>query len=169
MRYYAVVTAAVLSAAIASLALTTAPAKANPHSMVQPATIGSISGEALLAQYPGFAAEYASYQPSAGALAQMQQLTGLQLLVLFGSWCHDSEREVPRLLKLVQQSGVALNTLQLETVNQQKQHPQQLHSQYNLRYTPTIIVLDNGRELGRIIEKPAKSLADDLAEIAAKR
>jgi len=169
MRYSAVVVIAVISVAIASLPLTAAPAEANPHSNVQSETHGSISSEALLAHYPGFAAEYASYQPSAGALAQMQQLQGLQLLVLFGSWCHDSEREVPRLLKLIQQSGVALNTLQLETVNQQKHHPQQLHSQHNLRYTPTIIVLDNGRELGRIIEKPAKSLAEDLAEIAAKR
>ncbi len=129
---------------------------------------GSIHSELLLARYPVFASEYAAYQPSAGELAQMQSLEGLQGVVLFGSWCHDSEREIPRLLKLLQQSEVELSSLQLEAVNQQKQHPQQLHSQYDLRYTSTIIVLDNGRELGRIIEKPSKSLAEDLAELVAR-
>ena len=129
---------------------------------------GSIHSELLLTRYPAFASEYASYQPSAAELAQMQSLEGLQVVVLFGSWCHDSEREIPRLLKLLQQSEVELSSLQLEAVNQQKQHPQQLHSQYNLRYTSTIIVLDqHGQELGRIIEKPTQSLAEDLAKIVA--
>jgi hypothetical protein len=70
---------------------------------------------------------------------------------------------------LLKQSGVALSALQLEAVNQQKQHPEQLHNKYSLRYTSTIIVLDsNDQELGRIIEKPKQSLAEDLAQIAAK-
>lgn len=166
------VTATVITLTIATappgFALTQ-PAAATPASAVQQDAYGNISPDTLLAHYPAFASEYARYQPSGAALEQMQQLQGLQLLVLFGSWCHDSEREVPRLLKLLQQSGVTLSSLQLEAVNQQKQHPEQLHNQHQLRYTSTIIVLDNGRELGRIIEKPAKSLAEDLAAIAAKR
>ncbi|HEX5794033.1 MAG TPA: thioredoxin family protein [Rheinheimera sp.] len=129
---------------------------------------GAISTEALLAQYPQFAAEYTRYQPDAPAIEKMQSLHGLQLVVLFGSWCHDSEREVPRLLKLLQQSQVAIDSLQLHAVNRQKQHPQQLHTNYGLVYTPTIIVLQHGHELGRIIERPQQSLAEDLAEIASK-
>ena len=127
---------------------------------------GIISKEALLAQYPPFAAEYSRYQPDAAEVQQIQNLQGLQLVVLFGTWCHDSEREVPRLLKLLQQANVATDNLQLQAVNRQKQHPQQLHSYYNLKYTPTIIVLQNGKELGRIIERPQQSLAEDLAKIA---
>ena len=93
---------------------------------------GIISKEALLAQYPPFSAEYARYQPDAAEVQQMQRLQGLQLVVLFGTWCHDSEREVPRLLKLLQQANIATDNLQLQAVNRQKQHPQQLHSYYNL-------------------------------------
>ena len=130
---------------------------------------GVISTDALLKQYPPFAAEYARYQPDAIAIEQMQRLQGLQLVVLFGTWCHDSEREVPRLLKLLQQVNIATDNLQLQAVNRQKQHPQQLHSHYNLKYTPTIIVLQNGKELGRIIERPQQSLAEDLAKIAKGR
>lgn len=127
---------------------------------------GIISKEALLAQYPAFSAEYARYQPDATEVQQIQNVQGLQLVVLFGTWCHDSEREVPRLLKLLQQANIATDNLQLQAVNRQKQHPQQLHSHYNLKYTPTIIVLKNGKELGRIIERPQQSLVDDLAKIA---
>lgn len=157
--------------ALAPLATEASPSPATvPESSIAVGSeaYGSINSDQLLAHYPAFAREYATYQPSAAALAKMQSLQGLNLVVLFGSWCHDSEREVPRLLKLLNQSGVSLKTLQLEAVNQQKQHPEQLHSKYNLRYTATIIVLDsNGQEMGRIIEKPAGTIAEDLAGIAA--
>jgi thioredoxin 1 len=126
---------------------------------------GQISADALLAQYPLFAAEYAAYTVSAADIALMQSLHDASLLVLFGSWCSDSQREVPRLLKLLKQSGVALKSLQLEAVNRQKIHPDGLHDSYNLRFTPTIIVLRDGKELGRIIEQPQQSLAEDLAGI----
>ncbi|WP_166838506.1 hypothetical protein [Rheinheimera pleomorphica] len=98
----------------------------------------------------------------------MQALSGTSLVVLFGSWCHDSEREVPRLLKLIDQSGVELESLQLQGVDRRKQHPENLHNQFALRYTPTIIVLRDGNELGRIIEKPQRSLAADLAALAKR-
>ena len=122
MSYAAVFTIALTALAAAGITLSAGPAQANPG----PATTNQhLSSDELLAQYPAFASEYARYQPSADALAQMQQLQGLQLVVLYGSWCHDSEREVPRLLKLLQQSNVALSSLQLAPVNQQKQHPVQ--------------------------------------------
>jgi len=160
MRFAALFVTALLLAACNTLSL--------PHAQAAEAAAtgdvyGHIDSETLLAQYPQFASEYQRYQPSAEELQQMQQLKGLQLVVLFGSWCHDSEREVPRLLKLVQQSGVALAAVKLEGVNQQKQHPQNLQTTYGLRYTPTIIVLRDGTELGRVIEQPKQTLAADLA------
>lgn len=134
-----------------------------------PDAYGSISATELLTQYPEFASEYASYQPTTEALQQAKQLQGLTVVVLFGTWCHDSVREVPRLLKLLDGAEVPLQALQLQAVNRQKQHPEQLNAFYELRYTPTIIVLEQEQELGRIIEKPTQSLAEDLAAIASKR
>ena len=130
--------------------------------------IGLIPSQQLLSSHPAFAEQYATYETTADDLASMQQLSGSTIVVLFGSWCHDSVREVPRLLKLLDQSGVTLASLQLHAVDRNKQHPGNLHSQYDLRYTPTIIVLRDGKELGRVIEKPQQSLAADLAAIAAQ-
>lgn len=161
MKYLILALALLLTACTSLL-----PHPAGATNMASADAEGIISKEALLAQYPPFAAEYARYQPDAAEVQQIQNLQGLQLVVLFGTWCHDSEREVPRLLKLLQQANIATDNLQLQAVNRQKQHPQQLHSYYNLKYTPTIIVLQNGKELGRIIERPQQSLPGDLAKIA---
>lgn len=132
-----------------------------------PDAIGLLSQQQLLTNYAAFADEYGRYTPTQQELKQMQALSGVSLVVLFGSWCHDSEREVPRLLKLIAVSGVELENLQLQAVDRNKQHPDKLHTDYKLRYTPTFIVMRDGKELGRVIEKPQQSLAADLAAIAA--
>lgn len=130
--------------------------------------IGLLSQQQLLTNYAAFADEYGRFTPTQQDLEQMQALSGASLVVLFGSWCHDSEREVPRLLKLIAMSGVELESLQLQAVDRSKQHPDKLHTDYELRYTPTFIVLRDGKELGRVIEKPQQSLAADLSSIAGR-
>ncbi|WP_156413722.1 TlpA family protein disulfide reductase [Lacimicrobium alkaliphilum] len=94
----------------------------------------------------------------------MQALKGKSVLILFGTWCHDSEREVPRFLKLADASGVRLRQLQLVAVGLDKKDPAGLAQQYNLLYTPTIIVMDNEQELYRMIERPKGPLALDLQQ-----
>lgn len=138
------------------------------HSAQQPSTktgpyVGIISTSQLIKEYPQFRTVYEQYQPSSDEIAAVKSLTGMSVVVLFGTWCHDSEREVPRLLKLLDLSGVELKSLSLHGVNRNKQEPNNLHQQFELRYTPTIILLKGEDELGRIIEKPVVSLGEDLA------
>ncbi|MFT4937590.1 MAG: thioredoxin 1 [Paraglaciecola sp.] len=124
---------------------------------------GIVTSHTLLEQYPEFKTEFDNYQPSAVELEAVQTIQGKKLVVLFGTWCHDSVREVPRLLKLLEISAVKLSDVQLIAVDYNKQDPSDLHQIYRLKYTPTIILLDGDQELGRIIEKPLVSLASDLA------
>lgn len=127
-----------------------------------------ISASQLIAEYPQFRAAYEQYQPSSEEMAAVKSLSGKSLIVLFGTWCHDSEREVPRLLKLLDLSGVELQSLSLHGVNYNKQEPNDLHQQYVLKYSPTIILLQGENELGRIVEKPVASLGEDLAGFVAE-
>lgn len=126
--------------------------------------VGEISTTRLLADYAKFNKEFTVFTPSNDELAKIQQLDGKDIVVLFGTWCHDSEREVPRLLKLIAQSEVALKSLTLVGVGYDKRDPQGIAQQYNLKYTPTMIVLDDGKEIARMIEKPKVSLASDLSQ-----
>lgn len=151
-----------------SLLLSCNSVQATDNNVARADAAGQISQQDLFNHFPNFAEQYATYIPAEPDIAAMEQLRGTTVIVLFGSWCHDSVREVPRLLKLVEQSGVALASLQLHAVDRNKQHPDNLHNQYDLRYTPTFVVLRDGEELGRVIEKPQQSLAADLAALAKR-
>ncbi|ALS99699.1 hypothetical protein AT746_16450 [Lacimicrobium alkaliphilum] len=111
-----------------------------------------------------FTGSHNVYSPDNKELQAMQALKGKSVLILFGTWCHDSEREVPRFLKLADASGVRLRQLQLVAVGLDKKDPAGLAQQYNLLYTPTIIVMDNEQELYRMIERPKGPLALDLQQ-----
>ncbi len=126
------------------------------------ATTGPMDNKQLLASEEKFAAEFNEFQVNEDDLARMKLLEGKRLVVLFGTWCPDSQREVPRLLKLIEQSGVKLAKLELVAVDREKQDPDGLHRQFDLKYTPTFVVMDGDKELLRVVEKPEKSLAEDL-------
>jgi thioredoxin 1 len=148
----------------ALLAIVLLGCNATDHNSEGPGLVtGMISASQLLTEYPQFRSAYEQYQPSSTEIDAVKTLVGKSLVVLFGTWCHDSEREVPRLLKLLNLSGVELQNLSLHGVNHNKQEPTNLHRQYNLKYSPTIILLQGQDELGRIIEKPLVSLGEDLA------
>lgn len=127
--------------------------------------IGLIDSQALLAQFPQFNEQYQNYQPTAVELQAIKRIEGKTLVVLFGTWCHDSVREVPRLLKSLALAQVNLDRLQLLGVDTSKQLPGAEQQAYDLRYTPTFIVFEENRELGRIIERPTATLAEDLAAL----
>lgn len=123
---------------------------------------GDITTDDLLKDYPAFNKVYESFSPSKEELVKIKALQGKQVLVFLGTWCHDSEREVPRFLKLLNAAKVQLDSLRLVAVGYDKLDPNGLAKQYDVRYTPTIIVSDGEKELVRMIEKPKQSIAADL-------
>ena len=125
---------------------------------------GEISRDDLLKDYSSFSEEYDEYTPSEEELSTIKALQGKQVLVFLGTWCHDSKREVPRFLKLLDTAKVQLGSLKLVAVGYDKLDPAGLAKQYDLMYTPTIIVSDGEKELSRMIEKPKQSLAVDLTQ-----
>ena len=50
--------------------------------------IGVISASQLLEQYPQFRSEYDQYQPSSADIAAVKSVSGMTVVVLFGTWCH---------------------------------------------------------------------------------
>jgi thioredoxin 1 len=124
--------------------------------------VGLISGAELLAHYPEFSDEYQRYNPSIQELSAIKVLQDKTLVVLFGTWCHDSQREVPRLLKTIALSGVENYKLSLLAVDFTKQEPSGLYLNYQLRYTPTFVLEKDGLPLARVVEKPNTTIAEDL-------
>ena len=90
--------------------------------------------------------------------------------MFFGTWCGDSHREVPRLLKILDAVKYPEQRLTLVAVNRKKETPDGEDVPYNIKRVPTIIVQNKyGKEVGRIIESPnSGSLENDLLEILNK-
>ncbi len=88
-----------------------------------------------------------------------------------GTWCHDSQREVPKFLRIVEdlrsQHGVALPAT-FVAVDRSKQKPAALIAGKDLQKVATFIYYRGDRELGRIVERPQGVFEDDLLALAAK-
>ncbi|MEL0633926.1 thioredoxin family protein [Pseudoalteromonas carrageenovora] len=125
---------------------------------------GEISTQVLLSDYDKFNEQYKAFTPTEQDIALMQKLEGKELVVLFGTWCHDSEREVPRLVKLLDESKVTLASIDYVAVGYNKRDDAGIAQAHDLQYTPTFIVKDDGKELLRVVEKPTGTLAQDLTQ-----
>ena len=126
--------------------------------------IGDISQAELLDRHEVFKRNYDTYEVPAGIDGLPADL---EVKILFGTWCHDSEREVPRMLKLLAASGVKEENISLISLDIRKEEPRGRAKAFDVLFTPTFIFFLDGIELGRITERPTVSLSDHLAAIAS--
>lgn len=139
----------------------------NKNTVDYPPAMGKIAADELLSKYPSFSQSYDEYSVSQQEIELIKQWPNdVTIDVFFGTWCHDSVREVPRLLKLLaQQNNIKVN---LMAINFQKNAPAELLAGKSISFTPTFIIYRSGTELARIIERPKNgSLVSDLTEILA--
>jgi len=122
--------------------------------------LGDISQAQLLERHEVFKRNYDAYEVRAGIDGLPADL---KVKILFGTWCHDSEREVPRMLKLLTASGVKEDNISLISLDIRKEEPEGRAKALDVRFTPTFIFFRGDIELGRIIERPVESLQADIA------
>ena len=126
--------------------------------------LGDISQAQLLERHEMFKRNFDAYEVTAGIDGLPADL---KVKILFGTWCHDSEREVPRMMKLLAASGVKEESISLISLDIRKEEPEGRAKALDVRFTPTFIFFSGDIELGRIIERPTISLRDDVVAIAS--
>ena len=126
--------------------------------------LGDISQTELLERHEVFKRNFDAYEVTAGIDGLPADL---KVKILFGTWCHDSEREVPRMMKLLAASGVKEESISLISLDIRKEEPEGRAKALDVRFTPTFIFFSGDIELGRIIERPTISLRDDVVAIAS--
>lgn len=141
----------------------------------EPILLGRINREGLTrGTYAAwFNKEYNSYRVDEKALEPVKsKLKGLTVLVFMGTWCEDSQREVPRLFKIADYLGFKDKNIQIVSLDNHpdryKQGPNREEQGYNIELVPTIIFQRDGKELGRIVEYTQVSFEADMAAILAK-
>lgn len=92
-------------------------------------------------------------------------LKDVSILVFMGTWCEDSQRDVPHLYKILDDAGYDESKLTLINVSEEKTTPQGFEKEHDILNVPTIIFYKNEKELGRIVEYPIETLEKDMLAI----
>ncbi len=92
----------------------------------------------------------------------------LTIRIFIGTWCGDSRDGVPPFMKILQQAKNVHLKIELIGVDRQKLDPDGLAIDYHIERVPTFIILENGSEIGRMVEFPKKTFAEDLLDLVAQ-
>ncbi|MDG1969189.1 MAG: thioredoxin family protein [Flavobacteriaceae bacterium] len=92
-------------------------------------------------------------------------LDGLSIKIFMGTWCEDSQREVPHLFKILNALDVEHRNLEMYAMTAEKTTPSNFEKGLNITNVPTFIFYKNGNEMNRFVELPVENLAQDLAKI----
>jgi thiol-disulfide isomerase/thioredoxin len=113
-----------------------------------------------------FHAEFNDYSPNVDDLAALNDsLSIIKIKIVLGTWCSDSQREVPRFLKLMELLGLPEDRIEIIGVDRKKEAEVAGIKALNIKLVPTFIIYREGIEIGRIIESPIVSLEADLLKI----
>lgn len=117
---------------------------------------------------------YQNYTPNRDIAAQLklQNTTSISIKIVFGTWCGDSRRELPKMIKVLDQLALPAAKITLIAVDNAdstyKQSPGREDQGLFAFRVPTLIVYQNGVEISRINESPVESLERDLLKILRK-
>ena len=93
------------------------------------------------------------YKPDTATLNAFERSKGkVQFIVFGGTWCEDTQFILPKFFKLQEMSGVEDTVISFFGVNRAKKTLASFADAFNITNVPTIIVMKNGKEIGRVVE-----------------
>lgn len=111
---------------------------------------------------------YPTDKPSINDLKKAK-INSYNITIFLGTWCSDSHKNFPRLIKILEETKFPKNKIHIIGVNKNKQSPNGEEAKYNITHAPTIIVEKYGKEIGRITEEPETGYIEkDLLNIIKK-
>jgi thiol-disulfide isomerase/thioredoxin len=92
----------------------------------------------------------------------------LTIIIVLGTWCPDSRREVPRFMRILDIWEFPAGKVEFIGVDNAKLSPVGEYDKLNIERVPTFIIYRNNIEAGRIIENPLTSLEQDMINILTR-
>lgn len=97
-----------------------------------------------------------------------KQKDSIQLVVFLGTWCEDSHVIIPKLFPFLDAAGFPDSKLTLIGVDRNKKTISHLADAFNVINVPTVIVMKDGKEMGRVVEYGKYGMIEnELAEIVS--
>ncbi len=139
---------------------------------------GEVTREDIARHMPGWNAEYFEYEPDHALRADLaNNLEGVRIKAIIGTWCGDCRREIPRLWRILEGVGYSLSNVQMLAVasssftedmgvpREALEWSRDVKSHYDVEAVATIVFLRGGVEIGRIVESPEIALEEDILRI----
>jgi hypothetical protein len=128
--------------------------------------VGPVGREAILKHNPDWEGTAAAYQPVPDAIARLRTLgREVRIEVYFGSWCSDCAAHIPAFFKILDLVDSPLIKVRYTGLPRDRDKRGPYTGGREIARIPTIIISVDGREAGRIVETPKKTLEEDLAAI----
>jgi len=129
--------------------------------------IGDTGTQRLFATVPVWRFAMDSSQPDPGVIARLKKCQAeTTITIALGTWCPDSKKHVPRLLKALELAANNYLHIKLIGIGRKLHEPRDIVKHFKLIHVPTVIVEREGIEIGRIVEHPTTtSMEEDLAAI----
>jgi thiol-disulfide isomerase/thioredoxin len=118
-----------------------------------------------------FAENQKGYTPDQNALQLLRtNRDSINIVAFGGTWCGDTKYILPKFFVLADAAGLSPDHVTLLGVDRSKKTIQHLSEAFGITNVPTLIVMKNGKEVGRVVEYGHTGLFDkDLAEILGKK
>jgi len=110
---------------------------------------------------------HAEYRPDDGLIDVLKsKVSAIDAIdIYFAFWCGDSENNVPQFIKILDSIGALGLKVNYFKADRKKPGEKFYFEKLKVERVPTFIFFKEGKELGRIIENPKKSLEEDSLEI----
>lgn len=103
--------------------------------------------------YKWYRSSQSSYTPSAENKLALEQAKGKVKFVVFGgTWCEDTQFVLPKFFKWQEQAGYPDAGISFFAVDRNKKTIGGIADAFNITNVPTIIVMKDGKEVGRVVE-----------------
>ena len=130
---------------------------------------GIISREILQndISFKWYAENLKGYAPNLVAVDGLKKnADSIQLVVFMGTWCEDSHNIIPKFYSLTDAAGFSKDRITMIGVDRSKKTLSHLAEALDIKNVPTIIVLKNGKEVGRVVEYGKYGMFDkELGEV----
>lgn len=131
---------------------------------------GETTTDMLFSEYPNWKQKYTEYSPDSSVADKLTNIyPDLEVYIFLGTWCGDSRKEVPRFLKIADETHfISRENIKMWAVDRNKTLESGLAEKYMIKRVATFIFLKNDKEIGRIVEKPeSKNMENDILQILA--
>jgi len=118
-----------------------------------------------------FAENQQGYVPDQNALKALRaNKDSVNIIAFGGTWCGDTKFILPKFFVLADAAGLSQDRITVLGVDHNKKTIEHLSEAFNIENVPTIIVMKNGKEIGRVVEYGHSGMFDrDLGEVLTSK